>query len=233
MPWNSLSPIGSISVRANRTTMNQNTTYIETTMGNSIVGSNLVTTRDHFWNVGANEDGRHRFIQSPGFTVGAAPADPVIGTGMDAVSYVKLLSSVVSTAQQDVQPFYRNTKQIMQLLGIRAMCVFNGSGVTPLQADVVYSHNMALQSAGTPGIVRNGTGLYTATFDIALPSDNYLILGGAIRNSSTSTNELLFEVSAATTLTNTKSTTRFRFMTRSDGGSAHDPLQAWFICFGG
>ena len=89
MPWNSTWPVGNISVKANRTVGQQNTTYIETTMGNSIVGTNTNATRDHFWNVGANEDGRHRFINSPAFTVGGNPADPVVGAGMDAVLYLK------------------------------------------------------------------------------------------------------------------------------------------------
>lgn len=107
MPWNSTWPVGNVSVKNNRTTGNQNTTYIETTMGNSVVGTNTVTTRDHFWNVGANEDGRHRFIQSPAFTVGAVPTDPVIGTGMDGVSYIK-------TVLGRVQGFYRNAQGIYQ-----------------------------------------------------------------------------------------------------------------------
>ena len=89
MPWNSTWPVGSVSVKANRTTGQQNTTYTEVTMGNSIVGTNTTSTRDHFWNVGANEDGRHRFIQSPSFTVGGNPTDPVVGTGMNAVMYLK------------------------------------------------------------------------------------------------------------------------------------------------
>jgi hypothetical protein len=58
-------------------------------MGNAVVGTNTDTTRDHFWNVGANEDGRHRFINSPSFTVGGNPADPVVGVGMNAVLFLK------------------------------------------------------------------------------------------------------------------------------------------------
>lgn len=230
MTWHSTFPLGTVSVKANRPIGQDNTTYIETTMGNSIIGTNGVTTRDHFWNVGANEDGRHRWIQSPAFTVGGLPADANIGTAMDGVLWYKLLSSTVSTAQQDVQPFYRNVKQIMQLLCIRAMGVFNGSEDTPEQAHVVYSHNLAAQPAG---IVRTGTGRYTVTFANALPSNNYLVLGGAIRNDSSLGTELLFEMQAAVSLNTVKSTTAFRFMTRSDGGTGHDPLQAWFVCFGG
>jgi hypothetical protein len=104
MPWNSNSPDGTLSVRANRIPMNQNTTYIETTMGNSIVGTNTVSTRDHFWNVGSDEDGRHRFFQSVGFTQGVGPtvpADPVIGTGMDGVIYLREVLG-------RVEGFYKN-----------------------------------------------------------------------------------------------------------------------------
>ena len=109
MPWNSLAPVGSISVKANRTVLQQNTTYIETTMGNDIVGTNNASTRDHFWDVGANEDGRHRFIQSVGFTVGTDPADPVLGTGMDTVLYPK-------TTNGRVEWFHRNAEGIYQFI---------------------------------------------------------------------------------------------------------------------
>lgn len=220
MPWNSTSPNGALSVAANRPYQQENTTYIETTMGNSVVGTNTVTTRDHFWNVGSNENGRHRFIQSPAFTVGGLPTNPVIGTGMDSVLFSKLLTVTESTAQQDVQPFFRNVTGIMQLLGIRACAVFNGSGT------MVYQHNVS-------SVSRTATGRYTVNFSTALPSNAYLVLGGAIRNDSSASAELLFEIQGATTLTNVKSTALVKVMTNSDGGTAHDPLQAWVVCFGG
>lgn len=109
MPWNSVFPLGSVSVKANKIIGQDNTTYIETTMGNSIVGTNTNSTRDHFWNVGANEDGRHRFIQSPAFTVGGNPADAVIGTGMDTVLYPK-------TTNSRVEWFHRNAQGIFQFI---------------------------------------------------------------------------------------------------------------------
>lgn len=108
MPWNSTWPVGNISVKANRTLGQQNTTYIETTMGNSVVGTNTTTTRDHFWNVGSNEDGRHRFIQSPAFTVGGNPTDPVLGVGMNGVFYFK-------TVQARCEGFFRNAQGIFQV----------------------------------------------------------------------------------------------------------------------
>jgi hypothetical protein len=101
MTWNSTWPINTLSVKANQVPGNQNTVYIETNMGNSVVGTNTVTTRDHFWNVDANLDGRHRFIQSPAFTEGGNPADPVVGTSMDGVIFIKQIKDTV-------QGFYRN-----------------------------------------------------------------------------------------------------------------------------
>lgn len=127
MPWNSTWPVGNVSVKTNRTSGQQNTTYTETTMGNSVIGTNTVTTRDHFWNVGANEDGRHRFIQSPAFTVGSVATDPVIGTGMDGVRYLKTVSG-------RVQGFYRNAQGIYQYIP----AFLSGSVVLPgTYADVV------------------------------------------------------------------------------------------------
>lgn len=73
-------------------------------MGNSIVGTNTGTTRDHFWNVGSNEDGRHRFIQSVGFTsTAAAPNDfyPVLGAGMETLIFPLL-------SKGSVQWFHKN-----------------------------------------------------------------------------------------------------------------------------
>lgn len=109
MPWNATFPLGSVSVKANKTIGQQNTTYIQVTMGNSVVGTNTVTTRDHFWNVSSNLDGRHRFIQSPAFTVGSVATDPVIGTGMDGVLYLK-------TTNGRAQGFYRNSQGIYQYI---------------------------------------------------------------------------------------------------------------------
>jgi len=123
MPWNSTFPLGSVSVKDNKLIGQQNTTYTQVTMGNSIVGTNTTTTRDHFWNVGTNEDGRHRFIQSPAFTVGALPTDPVIGTGMDGVQYIK-------TTNGRVQGFYRNAQGIYQSIPafISGTVVISGGG---------------------------------------------------------------------------------------------------------
>lgn len=113
MPWNSIWPDGASSVSANEIPGQQNTTYIETTMGNSVVGTNTTSTRDHFWDVGSNEDGRHRFIQSPAFTVGGVPTDPVIGTGMDTVRYAKTTNGRVEWFVRNVNGIYQDVPSVL------------------------------------------------------------------------------------------------------------------------
>jgi len=109
MPWNSTAPIGSISVKANRTIFNQNFTYIEDTMGKTAVGSNSSSTKDHFWNVDPALDGHHRFMKGPEFTDSlGAPLDPGVSAGQ-GVFYFKRTSN-------RVQGFYRNTHGIYQAI---------------------------------------------------------------------------------------------------------------------
>lgn len=112
MAWHSTWPVGSVSVKANRITGQENTTYTENTMGNDPVGTYTSATRDHFWNVGSDEDGRHRFMQSPGFTIGGIAADPLIAAGMDGVRYLR--SDGLSPAR--VVGFYRNAQTIYQYI---------------------------------------------------------------------------------------------------------------------
>jgi len=220
MPWNSTAPVGSISVKANRTILQQNTTYIETTMGTSIVGTNAVTTRDHFWNVGSDEDGRHRFMQSPAFTVGGLPVDPVVGTGMDSVMYSKLKLAAEAVAQQDVQPFFRNSSAIMQILGIRACAVFDAVGV------IAYSHNVS-------SVVRTATGLYTVNFTTNLPSANYLVSCNAMRQNADQDLPVIGSVASGAVLANAKTVSLVKIVTSNRGGDLLNPLQTWVMCYGG
>jgi len=114
MPWHPDFPLGTTSVRNNRVIGDDNTKYIQTTMGNEAIGTNTVATRDHFWNVGPDQDGRHRFIQSPKF-VSPAPAtnaDPLLGTQMDGVLYLRTVSTDVAR----VEGFYRNAEGIYQYI---------------------------------------------------------------------------------------------------------------------
>jgi hypothetical protein len=220
MTWNSTAPLGSVSVKANNAILQANTTYIETNMGKSIVGTNTVTTRDHFWAVDPNLDGRHRFIQSPAFTVGGLPTDPVLGAGMSSVLYSKLKVVAESAAQQDVQPFFRNASQIMQVLGIRACAVFDVDGV------IAYAHNIT-------SVVKTATGLYTVTFANAFPSNAYLVMGSAIRSDASADRDLSVNVQSAVALATSKATTFVKVMTKTFSGDLANPIQAWLVCFGG
>ncbi len=98
MVWNSLSPDGTKSVKQNTVPMQQNTVYTETTLD-----------KDHFWNIGVNEDGYHRKVSMENFadTAIGAPTDPIIPTGMDGVFYIKEVNSRMAG-------FYRNSNGIYQ-----------------------------------------------------------------------------------------------------------------------
>lgn len=178
MPWNSTWPVGSISVKANRTIGQQNTTYIETTMGNSVVGTNTNTTRDHFWNVGTNEDGRHRFIQSPAFTVGGNPADPVLGSGMNGVFYFK-------TVQTRCQGFFRNAEGIFQVFPaiIRGTVNINGNG----SGDWKNLSAIPAQSYGEIFLWQTGDGSYIQKGVFA--SDNTSVRGFSYRQKLNDTSD--------------------------------------------
>ena len=110
MTWNPVYPDGSKSVLANESPGLQITQYIETTMGNVAADvSNLTSTKDHYWNVGGDFNGRHRYINSVKFTVAGVATDAVIGTGMDSVLYAKETSS-------RVEWFHRNAEGIYQFM---------------------------------------------------------------------------------------------------------------------
>jgi len=219
MPWNSTWPQGSLSVKSNRASGNQNTTYIETT-----------ASVDHFWNESANKDGHHLQVQMPMQGTPAVPTDPTLATEMDGVFYYKAKSATEAPDNQDVQPFFINNEeastpgvtQIMQLLGIRVCGVFSVSGGV---VTVEYSHNLT-------SITRNGTGVFTVVFP-SLPTNNYLVLGDGVANSSSSTEKLDFYVQGSTSLSTVKSKTSFKFRTNNSSGLSADPLQCWFVCFGG
>lgn len=224
MAWNSLAPDGTISVKANKTVLRDNTIYVETNMN-----------KDHFWNIGSNEDGHHRYVQMPKFTtpqLSTTPANPTLSASMDGVYYCKQKTLAESDAQQDVQPFYENfasnipSTQIMQLLGIRCMCVFNAPGGV---VTVKYSHNLT-------SVVRTSLGEFTATFP-QLPSENYLFLGGVVGPVvSGGANSIVF-IPATNTLSTSKTNTFIKFNVASSstvsGVSRFDPTQCWFVIFGG
>lgn len=220
MTWNSMAPDGAQSVKANETILQTNTTYIEDTM-----------SADHFWDAGGTKDGHHQFVQ----TVATNKSNLTMETnaslagGMDGVFYSRFKTEDESKAQQDCQPYFINetgvgpTTNVLQLLGIRACVVFNfTAGVI---TSTPYSHNVS-------SVFKNATGDYTIFFSTALPSVNYLAFSGGVR-SSTGNRELDSCVKGDTTLTTYKKVSECTILTFSASGSEVDPLQAWFVCFGG
>lgn len=196
MPWNSTAPDGTQSVKANESTLQDNTTYTETEMN-----------KDHYWNTSANQDGHHTKVEMDN-----QAAAPALSAGMDGMFYA--LENVSS------QPYFQNTADIMQLLGIRACAVFDSAGA------LAYSYNVS-------GVVRDSAGKFTITYSSALPNTNYLVLGGAMRNDADTSKELIFYVQAAAAVATTKGLASVKVMCKSDGGSLTDPLQMWAVCFGG
>ena len=96
MSWHTNSPDGTISVKANTPNMLENTTYTKTTMN-----------VDHYWDTGANYDGRHNQVQMPN-----KGGDATLGTQMDGAFYIK----PVSASNARIQGFYRNTNGIYQFI---------------------------------------------------------------------------------------------------------------------
>lgn len=233
MTWNKTWPVGSDSVKNNRTTGAQNTTYIDTTM-----------KLDHFWNE-ANLEGRHNIVHMPKQETGGNPVDPTsLPTGLDGAVYVKKKTAIESPNNEDVQLFYLNEATInavpdvpfaMQLLGIRACGLFDPSSGSIGQSKVLYSHNLNSQTDPTVGISRESAGTYLITFANELPSNKYLILGGATPNESntsppTISSTAFFHLNKS----DTKTTTQFRFITFK--GSTNTPIDGqlcWFLVFGG
>jgi hypothetical protein len=171
MTWNSASPSGSLSVRANRTPMNQNTTYIETTMGNTVSDIAYATSqKDHFWApAGADFVGHHRWVKMPAFTVGGTPSDPgsPLGTSMDGMMYLRLDSA--DSAR--VQGFYRNVEGIYQFIpaykaGTSGVITGSYTDVTSVPANVygeIFMTSVGAAAGDEPETLQIGYFYSTAT----------------------------------------------------------------------
>ena len=138
MAWHSVSPDGSIAVGANTTSMQENTTYTETTMN-----------KDHFWDIGTDEDGRHNVINMP-----AQSSDPTTATGMDGSIYLK----EVSADNNRIEGFYRNAAGIYQFIP----SFKSGTVVIPsLPSSFVTVTDVPSNSYGFIFIFKNDTGQAT------------------------------------------------------------------------
>ena len=219
MSWETTAPDGTKSVKANEAILQANTTYTETEMN-----------KDHFWNIGADEDGHHKFAQMPKYTDGAVatPTSPTLDTGMDLVYFSRLKTAVEAPAAgaQNVQPYSRDASGISQLLGMRACCVFDvnaGTGaITPL-----YIHNIS-------SIINPFTGIYGITFNTELPSSSYMVLANGMKYEAGGTQDepLIVSLTSGAT-TASKSTTSFSLITTNKSGTVVRPLQVSFVVFGG
>lgn len=241
MVWNPLAPDGSKSVKQNESILQSNTSYTETTLGNNSsdqepsAGPPIVHTYDHFWNIGEDEDGHHRQVQMKKYedNYAGAPTDPNLNEQMAGAFFVKDSTGIAGSI--DPQPFFRNLPfavppaaddvGVMQLLGIRAMALFNNVDGNVAQT-LTYSHNVA-------SVTRQATGRFSVVYTNSLPSSNYLVLGGGMQATDNSTfSPLSGSVSSGASVAARKNTTGMIFLTHV-GSTLTNQLQAWFICFGG
>ena len=228
MAWQTTCPDGTQSVANNNTIIQQNTTYTKTTMN-----------VDHFWNIGTDEDGHHKYVQTVATNddVPSVITDPTLATGMDLVYYSRFKTATEATAAgaQTCQPFALNNTSIMQLLGIQACAVFNVDQSTPFAVTIVYKYNVStvVRENSTTPATSSATGNYTINFTNNLPSNGYLVLGGGIRYNSTN-GGLFVGVQSNTTVNSVKSLSSCKIITvRNESASLVDPLQVWVVMFGG
>ena len=228
--WNEDTPDAAKSVSVNTPKMLQNTAYTKEKL-------NL----DHYWSTDAAKDGYHKYAQMTQ-NGGATPADPTLAGSMNGVYYTKLkvAAEAVDPAALTAQPFYLNSAtSVMQLLGIRAMVLFDVDPNTKA-ITLQYSHNVKTIAGGAPvvadGVYRTAATQYTITFTNDLPTANYFVLGGGMGGSATSSSRVQFSVQSAAAVGTSKTTAlcKLNIAGPSAGTPATtDPLQAWVIFFGG
>lgn len=216
--WNSTWPNGTKSVKANRTTGQQNTSYVEANQ-----------KLDHYWNEDVNKDGHHKKVESTKLSSAAT-----LSTGMDGNYHLIDKTEEESPDLQKPEPFILTNdgtnNQLIQL-GFRVLVHFLGTGATPDQSDIKYSHNLNNQSASPKGVVRDGQGLYTLNFATDLPTNNYIVMGSAMRSSGSALNVGI--ASDPTKSNKIKKNSVQIAITSSDSGSLQDPVAAMIAIVGG
>ena len=214
MPWNSTSPDGTKSVKDNETPMQQNTSYIETKMA-----------LDHYWNEDATNDGHHKQVES----INKASDPASLSTASNALYYSRLKTAAEAPDAQKTEPFvYTQVGAVNHYLqlGFRAMVHFQGRS-TNGNCTLKYSHNVTT-------VERTAKGLYTVTFTVAMPTDNYLILSDAIRDSASPELHGSFTISAGTTKGSVMTTALCKMVfTRNTENDKEDPLFGWVAIVGG
>lgn len=224
MPWNSIWPVQNVSVKLNGPTGRENTDYVQTSMN-----------EDHFWNKGLLKDGHHKWAQMEATNDAdkTLQTNPALATDMDLVYFTRYKTALESIVQQDSQPFAINQgsvapfpQAVLQLLGIRAMVVFNSVPGNVAQT-IVYHHNVT-------SVVRQIEGRFQITYASPLPSSNYLLIGGAMGNSANNVfTPMGLSVSSGASVAARKNALAAVFLTYAGAGTLTDGLQTWLICFGG
>lgn len=214
MTWSD-SPInGQQDVATNKSPINNAFTYIANSM-----------KVDHFWdNANSNLDGHHQFVQMPKNETGGVPANPAIATDMDGVFFCKDKTATEAPDLQIAEPFYivndGTRDQILQL-GFRALVHFDSTGT------IKYSHNVS-------SVNRTAEGRFTINFTTAMPTENYLVIAGGIRNTSDTNRVLAAGVQSSTSLASVMTTTSVKIIfSRNTANELKDPLRAWVAIIGG
>ena len=222
--WNEGTPDGTKSVSVNTPKMLENTAYTKAKLG-----------LDHYWSSGDDtKDGYHKYAQMTE-NGGATPVDPTLGASMNGIYYSKrkVVAEATDAAALTAQPFYLNgATSVMQMLGIRAMVLFD-IDTTTYAITTKYSHNVKTIAAS--GVVRDAAGLFTITFINALPTANYFVMGGGFANTGPGVGSPSSPVTFSTGSFNDRTTSKTTALCKiiAKGSVITDPFQVWVIMFGG
>jgi hypothetical protein len=177
---------------------------------------------DHYWD--ATAPGAHQHCQ-----LKAKAADPaVLLAGTDLITYAKVSGVTGLPEFFEARTPAAGVLGVNQIFGVQAHGLLEWNGANMV---TVRSYNCAIASLGL--------GKFTVTFTAgsALPSEYYVINGGAIADSAATDTECHFVVDAELFGAPTKTNLGFKFrvITETSGGikTAVHPIQVWFTCFGG
>lgn len=210
MTWDVNTPLGTISVAANKSKFQNNFTYIETQ-----------EQKDHFFdNANTNYDGHHQKIEMPSnSSVPALSTD--MSTGVTTINRTYTVDNIATT--NSIAAYEGKFKDIttgvshpFQFLPVLAWATFSQSGTT---VGTTNSFNIT-------SIVRNSVGNYTVTFTDALPSDRYMVTGSAIANAGSSNCFLGYQKTNTYTDRQTVST-----VTIQVSGNNNDNAEPSFVSF--
>ena len=200
MPWNNSVIDGQQSVATNKTPLNENSAYIETSM-----------RLDHHWkNANSNLDGHHSKIEMPD-----AGADPTLTNG--DLDYSQNVKEVSNNSVDLIVPHFitrDNTApgtHILQSAGYWAYC-----NISLVVAVVTIESSFNIASVTQVG----GTGLFTFTFTNSVPHNRYCIDVIAM---PTSAGQLVSNLDFDATYGNIVSSNSFKLRFTDSNGAVKNP----------